>query len=86
MANELERKRPVGAKFSLLVVVGSVVAPSASAPLVGAVADVEMEEDAEGDGLGHTLLYTNCSGSPLQGVVDPASYVPFVYLQQVPGA
>lgn len=34
-------------------------------------------EDGTGDGFGHTFVYTNCSGAPLQAVADPASYVPF---------
>lgn len=42
-----------------------------------AVADGESVDD-EGDGLGHALSYTYCSGAPLQVVVDPASNVPFV--------
>src|ERR1051326_9098306 len=60
-----------------------------SVPLDGAEADAEADaarEGNEGVGLGHTLLYTNCCGAPSQGVVDPASYVPFGYTQQVPAA
>jgi hypothetical protein len=30
-------------------------------------------DDEEGDGLGHALLYTNCSGAPLQVVAALAS-------------
>lgn len=54
-------------------------------PLDCSVADDEREDD-EDDGLGHGLLYTNCSGAPLQAVTDPALYVPFGYIQQVPEA
>lgn len=38
---------------------------------------VDEREDEDDDGLGHTFSYTNCVGSPLQVVVDPALYVPF---------
>jgi hypothetical protein len=54
-------------------------------PLERSVTDDEREDD-EGDGLGHKLLYTNCSGAPLQAVTDPASNVPFGYIQQLPEA
>jgi hypothetical protein len=59
--------------------------PAVPVPLEPPVADDE-EEDDEGDGLGHKLLYTYCSGAPLQAAADPALYVPFGYIQQVPEA
>jgi hypothetical protein len=68
-------ERPAGAEF-LLLVVEPVVLPAVSVPLERSVADDEREDD-EGDGLGHKLLYTNCSGAPLQAVTDPALNVPF---------
>jgi hypothetical protein len=92
-------ERPVGAEF-LLLVVEPVVLPAVSVPLeleaalvvepglvpaVSVPLDDEMEDD-EGDGLGHKLLYTNCSGEPLQAVTDPALNVPFGYIQQLPEA
>jgi hypothetical protein len=52
------------------------VAPAVAVPLERAVPDNEREDD-EGDGLGHKLSYTNCSGAPLQAVADPALNVPF---------
>jgi hypothetical protein len=69
--------RPEAARF-LLLVVEPVVALKSSVPLVVGVADGAREEDVEGDGLGHALLYTNCSGAPVQVVTFPALYVPFV--------
>lgn len=57
-------------------VVEPVVALVVPVPLERSVADNEREDD-EVDGLGHKLLYTNCSGSPLQAVADPALNVPF---------
>lgn len=68
-----------------MVPVPVVPVPVVPVPLERAVADDEREDD-EGDGLGHTLLYTNCSGAPLQVVADPALKVPFGYIQQVPEA
>lgn len=59
------------------------VAPAVPVPPELAVADGAREDD-EGDGLGHKLSYTNCSGAPLQVVADPASNVPFGYIQQLP--
>lgn len=50
--------------------------PAVVAVVVPLVTDAEREDD-EGDGLGHELLYTNCSGSPLQVVTFPALKVPF---------
>lgn len=59
------------------------VAPAVPVPLERAAADDEREDD-EGDGLGHRLLYTNCSEAPLQAVADPALNLPFGYIQQLP--
>jgi hypothetical protein len=67
------------------LVVELVVLPAVPVPLERSVVDDEREDD-EGDGLGHKLLYTNCSGAPLQAVADPALNVPFGYIQQLPGA
>lgn len=76
-------ERPAGAEFLLLVVepaaalvVGLGVVPAVPVPLELSVADDEREDD-EDDGLGHRLVYTNCSGVPLQAVADPALNVPF---------
>jgi hypothetical protein len=65
---------PLEPVAALLVEPG--VAPAVPVPLERAVADDEREDD-EGDGLGHKLSYTNCSGAPLQAVADPALNVPF---------
>ena len=92
-------ERPVGAEF-LLLVVEPVVLPAVSVPLeliaalvvdpgVVPAVPVPLElfvVDDEGDGLGHKLLYTNCSGEPLQAVTDSALNVPFGYIQQLPEA
>lgn len=59
------------------------LAPAVPVPLERAILDDEREDD-EGDGLGHKLSYTNCSGAPLQVVADPALNVPFGYIQQLP--
>jgi len=78
IANRLLSKMPVFA-ILLLLVVEPVAAPAVTVPFMcSAVAAGEREPDAdEGDGgLGHTLLYTYCSGAPLQVVADPALYVP----------
>jgi len=73
-----------------LLVEPGVVAPAVPVPVEFPVADGEREDEdedeGEGDGLGHKLLYTNCSGAPLHVPADPASYVPFGYIQQVPEA
>ena len=65
---------PLEPVVALLVEPGA--ATAVPVPLECAVADDEREDD-EGDGLGHKLSYTNCSGSPLQAVADPALNVPF---------
>jgi hypothetical protein len=91
---------PEGAEFSSVVVPSSAamavesmpeVGVALSAPLELSVGDDETEvdeaaseDDDEGDGLGHTFSYTNCSGSPSQSDAASASYVPFGYIQQVP--
>lgn len=64
----------------LLVVVELELAPAVIAvPFVTAIAvgEIEDDEEAEDDGLGHKLSYTYCCGAPLQVVVDAALYVPF---------
>lgn len=76
---------PVPLEPVAALVVEPVAAPAVPVPLARSMADDEWEDD-EGDGLGHMLLYTNCSGAPLQVVADPALYVPLVYIQQVPEA
>lgn len=58
-----------------LAVEPAVVSVVAAAPLEGPVADDETEDD-EVDGLGHALVYTNWSGSPLQVVTELVSNVP----------
>jgi hypothetical protein len=64
----------VGAEF-LLVVVEPELVTVVLVPSECSVADAEWDDDEE-DGLGHTFLYTNCSGSPLQVVADVALNVP----------
>lgn len=99
--NALVGERPTGAEFSL-VVVEPVVLTAVSVPLEpvpalvvesGVVDAVPLplersvaDDKSEDDGLGHKLLYTNCSGAPLQVVTDPALNVPFGKIQQLPGA
>lgn len=93
IANGLVSETPVGAEFSLLVIepmaaaaaaaVEPEVVPAVPVTIERSVADDERKDD-EGDGLGHKLLYTNCSGSPLQEVADSALNVPFGYIQQLP--
>jgi hypothetical protein len=68
--------RAEGAKF-LLLAVGLVVSPELRALLDTLVGDGEDEEANAGVGLGHTLLYTNCSGAPLQDLADRALKAPF---------
>lgn len=69
----------------MLLVVDPVELPAVPLPLERSVAKDKRADD-EGDDLGHTLLYTNCFGAPLQAVAEPALYVPFGYIQQLPGA
>lgn len=77
IASGLVSEDAVGAKF-LLLVVETRRASVVPVPLMVAVVDeTKDEEDEEDEGLGHKLLYTNCSGWPLQALAAPASYVPF---------
>jgi hypothetical protein len=76
-------ERPAGAEFPVgvgelvaAVVVELGVVPAVPVPPERSVADDEREDD-EVDGLGHELLYTNCSGPSLQVVADAALNVPF---------
>lgn len=91
MASGLVSERPAGAAFLLLEVESRALpaASVASEPVAALVVEAgivlavaaplpdDKREDDEGDGLGHKLLYTNCSGSPLQAVADPELKVPF---------
>lgn len=54
-------------------------------PIECPIADDESEGD-DADGLGHELLYANCSGLLVQAVADLALNVPFGYIQQLPEA
>lgn len=67
---------PVPLEPVAALVVEPGVPAAVAVPLGRSVTDDEREDD-EGDGLGHELLYTNCLGSPLQAVTDPALNVPF---------
>jgi hypothetical protein len=58
------------------LVVEPEIVPAVPVPPEFSVADDDTEDD-EVDGLGHKLLYTNCSGVPLQVVTDSALNVPF---------
>src|ERR1700712_3388158 len=85
IANEVLSERLVVAIF--LPVVVEAVAVKVLLECSAVAAGNGEDEDDEGDGgLGHTLLYTNCSGAPLQAVADAALYVPLGYIQQVPEA
>jgi hypothetical protein len=56
---------------------GLEAAPRDRALLSTPVGESEEEDANKCVGLGHTLLYTNCSEEPLQVVADPALNVPF---------
>lgn len=81
MASELVSRRAVEAEVLLVVTNAASATTAVPAPTVPlavlpvldrAGADDEVD-DEECDGLGHTFLYTNCSGGPLQVVAAPAS-------------
>jgi hypothetical protein len=55
-------------------------------PVPPTVVVVDELGDEVSDGLGHKLLYTYCSGAPLQVPTAPPLYVPFEYIQHVPDA